>query len=171
MTAIAVLGNWDSMPSVDVLRALAPFIYLSGFAMLFSLGANYLGEVRRRVPATIVVLLVNLGIDIVLIPRIGILGGAVGTDVAFAVFVPAHVWICLRFIELPARRLLTSLARTGAAGVAMGLVLLLAGTSHLSPAAWVLGTIGSTAAFVVVLVATREVTRAELAALGRRVRP
>jgi O-antigen/teichoic acid export membrane protein len=154
--------------SASVLRGLAPYIYLQGFAVLFSLGANYLGEVRRRVPIGIAVLVLNLVIDVILIPRIGIVGGAIGTDIAFAVFVPGHIWICLRHIDLPLRTLLVSLARTLLAGAAMALVLALVGTSHLSAADWFVGAVGGSLAFAAVILATGEISRSELAWLRSR---
>ena len=53
---------------------------------------------------------------------------------------------------------------------AMAGVLLLFGTTHLSPLDWIAGAVLGFAAFVAVLLLTREVTVAELAALPRWVR-
>ena len=47
-----------------MLRAMAPFIYLFGLAPLVSVGVNYLGEARRRIPVAIAALLVNFGVSI-----------------------------------------------------------------------------------------------------------
>ena len=46
-----------------MLRALAPFVLVSGPALLASLGVNYLGAARKRVPLAVVVLAVNVVFD------------------------------------------------------------------------------------------------------------
>ena len=38
--------------------------------------------------------LINLGLDVALIPRVGVVGAAIGTDVAYLLYVPAHFLIC-----------------------------------------------------------------------------
>ena len=62
---------------------------------------NYLGAARKRVPLAVVALAVNAIIDIILIPKIGIVAGAIGTDVAYAIWVPAHLLILRQLIGLP----------------------------------------------------------------------
>ena len=42
---------------------------------------------------------INLVVDVIFIPRIGIVAGAIGTDLALAVYVPAHLWICSRVVD------------------------------------------------------------------------
>ena len=75
-----------------------------------------------------------------LIPRIGIVAGAIGTDLALAVYVPAHLWICARALDAaaaPARR--SRSARSLVAAAAMAGVLLAFGTSDLSLVDWLAG--------------------------------
>jgi O-antigen/teichoic acid export membrane protein len=162
-----VLGS-SYADSAHVLRALAPYVFAAGFAPLLTLGVNYLGEARRRVPIAIVLVLLNLGIDLLLIPRIGVVGGAVGTDVAFVLYVTAHLWIADRLVEIRLRALVPTLARAAlAGGVAAGILALL-GTSHLSAGQWIAGAILSPAAFVAIILASGELRRDELAAARRR---
>lgn len=149
--------------SAEVLRALGPFIFLSGIAPVISLGVNYLGEARRRVPIAIGTLALNAGIDVALIPEIGIVAGAIGTDVAYAVYVPAHFWICRRLVDLPLRPLLITLVRALLAGGAAAGVLALFGTSAaVSVLELVLGGLAALAAWLVALVALRELTATDL---------
>ena len=115
--------------SATVLRALAPYIFLSGFGVLVSVSANYLGEARKRVPVAIVTVVINLVVDLLLVPRIGVIGGAWGTDAAFAVYALAHLYICQRALGIDLGPTAVSLARTGLAGAAMTAVLLLFGDS------------------------------------------
>jgi len=105
--------------------------------------------------------LINLVFDVIFIPRIGIVAGAIGTGLALAVYVPAHLWICVRALDVPLRPLGLALGRSLIAAAAMVGVLLLAGTSDLSVADWVLGAIGAVAAYLGVLFLLRELTLGE----------
>jgi O-antigen/teichoic acid export membrane protein len=166
-----VLGS-SFATSAGVLRALAPYVFLSGLVSLVSGGMNIIGAARRRIPFAIATLLVNLVLDLILIPRIGVLGGAVGTDVAFCIYVPAHLFYCRRALGIALRPIALTLARGLLAGSAMGLVLFSFGTDHLSLLAVVLGATLGAAAFAAVLLLTRELSPADLrrarAALRRR---
>ena len=70
--------------SVVTLQVLSISVYLGAFAPLVSLSANYLGDARSRVPLMIGAALLDTGIDLVLIPRIGIVSGAIATGAAYA---------------------------------------------------------------------------------------
>jgi O-antigen/teichoic acid export membrane protein len=169
-----LLGD-DYTESADVLRALAPYVFASGFAPLLSVGVNYLGEARRRVPIAIATVLVNLVIDLILVPKIGIVGAAIGTDVAFCLYVGAHLWVFKRILPLRLAHLGPTVLRATAAGLAMAGVLLALGTSDLTVAAWIAGAIAAPLAFLAVILGLGEFSRAELsrarAAVASRVRP
>ena len=111
--------------SAAVLRALAPFIFLSGLGTYITITVNYLGEARRRVPLAIVTVLMNVVLDLILLPSIGVVGGAIATDVAFAVFAAGHFWICWDALRFPVRPLVRALARVLGAAAAMAGVLAL----------------------------------------------
>jgi O-antigen/teichoic acid export membrane protein len=105
--------------SGDVLQALAPFILVSGPALLASLTVNYLGAARSRVPLAVAALGVNVVFDAIFLPKIGIVGGAIGTDLAYAVWVPGHLVILKRMLDLPLRPIVLDFVRAAlAAGVA-----------------------------------------------------
>jgi O-antigen/teichoic acid export membrane protein len=140
----------------DVLRALAPYVFLSGLAPLVSLGANYLGEARRRPRIAVSTLALNVVIDVVLLRKIGIVAAAIGTDVAFVLYVAAHVALCTRALELRLRPLLVGLGRSLAAGAAACGVLALVGTSHLALWQWAVGAPAAVLAFAAVLAASGE---------------
>ena len=156
-----LLGD-DYAESADVLRALAPYVFASGFAPLLSVGVNYLGEARRRVPIAIATVLVNLVIDLILVPKIGIVGAAIGTDVAFCLYVGAHLWVFKRILPLRLAHLRPTVLRATAAALAMAGVLLALGTSDLTLAAWIAGAIAAPLAFVAVILGLGEFSRAEL---------
>ena len=105
--------------SGDVLQALAPFILLSGPAMLASLTVNYLGAARKRVPVAIASLGVNAVWDIIFLSKMGIVAGAIGTDLAYAIWVPAHLLILRQLLDLSPRPIALGFVRAAlAAGVA-----------------------------------------------------
>jgi O-antigen/teichoic acid export membrane protein len=159
-----VLGP-DYAESAEVLRALAPYVFLAGLGPLLSMAVNYLGEARRRLPIAIVAVAVNAAIDVVLIPEIGIVAGAIGTNVAYAIYVPAHLWICRSLIDLPLRPLLVSCGRALVAAAVMAGVLALFGTKDVSVPALLIGGLLGVAVYVGVLLLTRELSAAELRAL------
>jgi O-antigen/teichoic acid export membrane protein len=147
--------------SESVLRAFAPYVFLGGVGAFLSASTNYLGQARKRLTPAIAAVLINLVVDLTLIPRIGIVAGAIGTGLALAVYVPAHLWICVRTLDVPLRPLGLALVRSLVAAAAMAGVLLLAGTSDLSLADWILGGAGAVAVYLVVLFLRRELTLGE----------
>jgi O-antigen/teichoic acid export membrane protein len=157
---VTLLGS-EYRDSGEVLRALAPFVLLSGPAMLVSVGVNYLGEARRRVPLVAAMLSAKVGIDVLLIPEIGIVAGAIGNDVAYAIWVPGHLLILRRVLDLPLRPQALALVRATAAAAIAAVPLLLLGTD---PGIVVL-VLGGAIACIVYLAALRltgEVTRADI---------
>ena len=144
---------------------------MTAISPLLAGAANYLGAAARRIPIAIAAVVVNAAIDLALLNEIGIIAGAIGTDVAYALYVGAHLRLCRDLAGLRLRTLVAPLLASLAAAGAMALVLLPFGTGDV---AVVLVVVGGTLGCVVyagVLVLTRQVTREELAALLRRLRP
>ena len=163
-----ILGD-EFAESADVMRALAPLTFLFGIAPIVSVGVNYLGEARRRIPIAIASLVVNFAVSIVLLYEIGVVGSAIGADVAYLIYVPAHFWICKRMIGLPVRPVVVTLARTLLAAGAMAGVMLAFGYDELSILDWFAGGAAGVAAYCLALVVTGEVSRSELSAIKRAV--
>ena len=164
-----VLGT-DYLGSVDTLRALAPFALLTAVSPLLAGAANYLGAAARRVPIAIAAVAVNAAIDLALLKEIGIVAGAIGTDVAYALYVGGHLWLCRDLAGLRLRPLVAPTLASLAAAGAMALVLLPFGTGEVAVALVVVGGTLGVAVYGAVLLLTRQVTREELAALVRRLR-
>jgi O-antigen/teichoic acid export membrane protein len=156
--------------SAEVLRWLAPFTFLLGISPLLAGAVNYLGEARRRVPIAIGALLVNLVIDLALLSEIGVVAGAIGTDVAYTLYVVAHLWICRRLLGTPLRPLLVTLGRTLLAGAVMAAVLLAFGTSEVSVPILLAGGALGAIAYAATLVAIRELQTSELVRVRDRAR-
>ena len=167
---LLVLGDGYT-GSAEVLRALTPTVVLFGVSPLLSFGANYMGEARRRVPLAIAALLVNVVIDIILVPEIGITAGAIGTGVAFSIYTAGHAVICRRALGVSFASFGPTITRGLLAWAAAVLVLLAFGTSDLGILDWLLGPPLAGAAFVGALLLLREVRLEELrsaARLGRQ---
>jgi O-antigen/teichoic acid export membrane protein len=160
--SLLLLGR-EFSESAEVLRALAPFLVLRGVSPLISTTVNYLGEAGRRVPIVLVSLAVNAAIDLALLPVLGPVAAAIGTGVAYCIYVPAHLRLCRHAFAVPLRPLALSGARALLAGAAMAAVLFALGTHELAVWRWPAGVAGGLLAFLAVLVATRELTRADLA--------
>ncbi len=151
--------------SASVLRALAPYIFLSGFGALVSVSANYLGEARKRVPVALVTVVINFVIDVVLVPSIGVIGGAWGTDAAFALYALGHLYICQRALGIDLGPTAVSFVRTALAGGAMTGVLLVFGDSRSDLLRTAAGGVLGVILFGVVLWLTREVTASDARAV------
>ncbi|MBW8059328.1 MAG: polysaccharide biosynthesis protein [Solirubrobacterales bacterium] len=148
--------------AADVLRALTPFILLAGPARLLTASVNYLGEARRRIAVVLAALALNIVLDLLLIPRIGVVGAAVGNDVAFALYAFGHLHICRRLTDLSLVPVVKSLGRGLIAAAAMSAVLLAIGHGDVATAWIVVGLPVGTATFLACLVALREPLLAEL---------
>jgi O-antigen/teichoic acid export membrane protein len=165
-----ILGT-DYLGSVDTLRALAPFALLTAVSPLLAGAANYLGAAARRVPIAIAAVVVNAAIDVALLEQIGIVAAAIGTDVAYALYVAAHLRLCRDVAGLRLRPLVAPFLGSLAAAVGMSLVLLVFGTGEIAVPVVVVGAALGTAVYAGILLATRQITMEELKALGRRLRP
>ncbi len=161
-----VLGP-EFAESAEVIRALTPFILLTSVTSLLTSPLNYAGEGRRRIPIVFAALIVNAAIDVVLIPEIGVLGAAIGTDVAYAIYGGAHLWLCHRLLDLPLKPLATTAVRAALAAGVMAGVLALVGTDSLSALDWLVGPPLAGLAFVATLLATRELSLGEIRTLVR----
>jgi O-antigen/teichoic acid export membrane protein len=157
-----LLGSGYSK-SADVMVALAPYIFFSGFAPLVTTSIDYLGEAGSRLPISVATLALVAGGGVILIPRFGVVGAAVSVDIAFGFYTLAHIWLCRRLLELRIGSLAWSLACGLTAAAAMGIVLESVGTKHLGPLDWLKGGAGGLAAYVAMLIFTREIRGAEIA--------
>jgi O-antigen/teichoic acid export membrane protein len=150
-----------------VIRALTPYVLLSSVTSLLSAPLNYAGEGRRRIPITIAAVLLNGAVDVVLIPEMGVLGAAVGTNIAYTLYAGYHLWLCHTLLGLPLKPLAVTAGRALIAAGAMAAVLALVGTEGLSALEWLVGLPVACAAFVGTLLATRELSPGEIRTIVR----
>jgi O-antigen/teichoic acid export membrane protein len=150
--------------SVAVLRALGPYVLISGLAPLLSIAVNYLGDAPRRVPIAIGALAINVGVSLALVPTIGIVGAAIAIDVGFLAYTGGHFWICNRIVGLRLRPLALTLLRSLAAGIAMAGVLVALGTSDIGIGVLIGGGLAALIVYAGAILALGEFSRAERAA-------
>ena len=165
---VQLLFGSEYAESSAVLRALAPFVFLSGFAPLVSLSANYLGDAARRVPIAVAALVIDIGLAAALVPVIGIVGGAIAASVGYMIYVPAHLMLCQRALHLDLRSFAASLIRCAIAGAVAAGVLWLVGTTTLSLEEWIVGASAAISTYVVVLIALGELRMRDVR-LARRI--
>ena len=158
----SILLGTQFAQSAEVLRVLAGYIFLRGLGPMISTTVNYLGRAQQRIPIVFGALILMVAIDIVLLPRIGVVAAAIGATAAYWLYVPAHFVICWRELGFDLRPLAMTCLRALAAACAMAGVLLAFGTGSISIGTLIGGSILGTAAFGVALVLTREVSRSEL---------
>jgi O-antigen/teichoic acid export membrane protein len=166
---VQLLLGEEFRQSTNVLRFLALFIFLRGLGPLITTTVNYLGRASQRIPIVLTALGINVIIDLLLLPRVGVVGAAIGAGVGDCIYVPAHFLICRRELGLKTRPLALTLVRALLAAAAMGAVLWATGMARLTLQEWILGGLAGTIAFAVVLLLTRELSNAELRRLGRAV--
>jgi O-antigen/teichoic acid export membrane protein len=157
-------------PAASVLRVLAPYVFLSGGAVLVSTALNYLGGARRRLPVAIATVLVNFDLDLLLIPHIGVTGAAVGSDVGYAVYVLMQLSFCLGMLGLPVRPYVITFIRCLIAAAPMAAVLAVFGTGPLPVPDALLGGVAGLATYVLALFLVRELSPRELVSMVRAVR-
>jgi O-antigen/teichoic acid export membrane protein/tetratricopeptide (TPR) repeat protein len=147
--------------SAEILRALAPFVFFAGIAPLVARAVDR-AEESRRASIYVVSLALAVAAGFILIPRRGVVGGAIACDVAIGFYTLAHIWICRRRFNLRIRTLMWGLASALTAAAAMGIVLASVGTKDLTLVDWVKGCCGGLAAYLAMLMFTREITTAQV---------
>ena len=147
--------------SAEVLQALAPFLFFAGLAPLVTRGGEG-AEAARRLSIYAGAVAIAVGAGVILIPRRGVVGGAIATDIAIGFYTLAHLWACRRRFNLRTRAVVWALASALTSAGAMGIVLTLVGTKDLTVVDWVRGCVGGVVAYVAMLIFTREVTTAQI---------
>jgi O-antigen/teichoic acid export membrane protein/tetratricopeptide (TPR) repeat protein len=147
--------------SAEVLKALAPFVFFVGLAPLVTRGVDG-AEYWRRLLIYAGTLAIAVAGGVILIPRRGVVGGAIAADIAIGFYTLAQLWACRRRFNLRTRAVVWAVASAVTAAGAMGIVLTLVGTKDLTVVDWVRGCVGGLVAYVGMLIFTREVTTSQI---------
>jgi O-antigen/teichoic acid export membrane protein len=153
--------------SAPVLRTAGAYMPLSLIAPLATIAVNYIGLARVRVPIVLGALAANAGLNVVLIPALGIVGAALASLLAMSLYVPAHLVLLRRSVGLALRPLAFTVARAGLAGAALAGTLAALEAAVPRAPALAAGVLVAPAVFLGALLLTREVSALELRRLPR----
>ncbi len=117
---IVTLLGAEFARSATVLQALLPYVILIGLAPLVSRALDYVGVAAIRKWIALVAFVANLILDLILIPTIGLLGAAIGTNVAILIFVGGHFVVVARLFPLDRAALIGTLVRSTTAAAVGG---------------------------------------------------
>ncbi|APW99712.1 flippase [Halobiforma lacisalsi AJ5] len=95
--------------AVPVLQVLAGFVVLQAITNLTSDSLDYLGRARSRAIAKGVTAVTNFGLNLVLIPTIGVVGAALATVATHSVYVAVNLYIVHEELSLRLGRLARSI--------------------------------------------------------------
>jgi O-antigen/teichoic acid export membrane protein len=107
-------------------RTLAPWVFMAGLAPVASNVLDYLGAGRQRLPYALAAVATNALIDVILLPRVGVVGAAIGTDAGIAVFALGTLIVCRRHIGYRLSFLLIDLRPVAVPAAVAGALLLAA---------------------------------------------
>ena len=123
---IVTLLGAEFARSATVLQVLLPYLVLIGMAPILSRALDYLGVAAVRKWIALSAFLVNLVLDLILIPTVGLLGAAIGTNFAIFGFVAGHYVLVARRLPIDEKALTATLLRAAGAAVAAGVACWLA---------------------------------------------
>ncbi|ELY98853.1 polysaccharide biosynthesis protein [Natrialba chahannaoensis JCM 10990] len=123
---ITMIFGGDYAGAVPVLQILAGFVVLQAITNLTSDSLDYLGRARSRAIAKGGTSIANFGLNILLIPMIGVIGAAIATVITHTVYVAVNLYIVHSELSLRLESLGRSVAMicgiTGVMAVAVLLV-------------------------------------------------
>ncbi len=151
IVAIALGGDYTGTSAETVLRCLAPYVALSGLAPLLSSAINYVGGARRRIWIAAATLVVNVALNLLLLPLIGPVGAAIALDVGYSLFAAGHVYLCTRLLDVELGSLVATATRTTIAAGAMIAASLLIGLLLSGPLGAAVSGVAGCAVFVAIV--------------------
>lgn len=83
----------EYIDAVPVLRVLGFYAILSAIMNITSHGLDFLGRARARAIVRSITALLNVGLNVVLIPTIGVVGAAVATVITYSLYTVASIYI------------------------------------------------------------------------------
>ncbi len=129
--ALELLFGNEYLNAVPVLQVLAIYAILRSITKLTSNGLDFLGRARERAIVKGVTALMNVVLNIILIPTIGVVGAAVATVITYSLYTLANVYIIHQEFDLRVAFLLRRIALIAAVTSAMAAVVFVA-VSHVT---------------------------------------
>lgn len=108
--------------AVPVIQILSVFIVLQAVDKITNDGLDYLGRAKHRAIVKVSTGVLNFGLNLALIPAIGVVGAAISTVIGFSIMVSVNVYLIHTELTLRLGRLLRTLAIVGGITVCMAAV-------------------------------------------------
>jgi O-antigen/teichoic acid export membrane protein len=99
-TFITVIFSQKYLPSVPILRIYIPFIFCFAIAGFASLTLDYSGKARLRMIFVGISAIANVGLNLWLVPRFGMVGAAWATQVTYVPLVVIYVYLITKLYNI-----------------------------------------------------------------------
>ncbi len=103
---IELLFGTEYLGAVPVLQILSVYAVLLSVNLVISTGLDYLGRARTRAILKGVTSIMNVGLNIILIPQLGVVGAAVATVITYSLYALGNTYIVYNEIGLRAGNIL-----------------------------------------------------------------
>lgn len=120
--AITLVFGGEYAGAVPVVQLLTLFVVLKAVNAITNTTLDYLGVARLRAYAKVAGAVLNVVLNVVLIPEFGAIGAAVATVATYAMLVGVNVTLLLRTLPLSVRRMARTNVLVTLVGAGMGLV-------------------------------------------------
>lgn len=110
------------LSTVPALRVLAVVGILEAIGNITASGLDYLGRAKRRAQLKLAAVLLNVGLNVVLITNYGITGAAIGTVLAYSIYIFGTVGIMQYEIDFLNRILIRKFVKISLVSALMGMV-------------------------------------------------
>ncbi len=104
-----VFGS-EYMGAVIVLQVLGLFAVFKAVTKLTDNGLDYLGRARERAIVRMITAVLNVGLNIILLPLVGVVGAAIATVITYGIYTGANLYIVSLELELRPKYILKKLS-------------------------------------------------------------
>lgn len=122
--AITLIFGSAYAGAVPVIQLFSVFVLCSSVISITTDGLDYLGHARSRAIAKGTTSVANFGLNLVLIPSMGVVGAALATVLTFGAYTLLNVYVMVRELPIALGRLTRSIAITCAIAACMGVAVL-----------------------------------------------
>ena len=122
---IQLVFGRDYLGAVSVLQVFALYAVVQANLLVSSKGLDFLGKARTRAIVNGVTSTLNLGLNIVLIPTIGVIGAAIATVVTGSMYAMCNIYIIHKELQLRERYMIKETIKIVMLTSAMGIVVFL----------------------------------------------
>lgn len=97
---IITVFSEDYLPSAKILRIYTPFIFFFAISGFVSFALDYSGKARRRMVFVSISAVINVGLNLWLIPRFGMTGAAWATQVTYVPLVTIYLYLITKHYKI-----------------------------------------------------------------------